>query len=164
MPAPGIDDDLAYVKAGVGDDLDTVLVYSLLRTHSHLSPFLDTTLREQRLTASQLNALLLLRSAGEEGMLMGRIGQELVVAKSNVTGLVDRLEREGLVTRCDHSDRRATVVRLAPAGAALLEQAVPRHAELMSQLTGTLSDADKRTLIRLLSRLRHELRRRRGGA
>ena len=35
------DDDLAYVRAGVGDDLDTMLVHNLLRTHSYLSPFIE---------------------------------------------------------------------------------------------------------------------------
>ena len=38
------DDDLAYVRAGVGDDLDTMLVHNLLRTHSYLSPFIDADL------------------------------------------------------------------------------------------------------------------------
>jgi MarR family 2-MHQ and catechol resistance regulon transcriptional repressor len=159
------DDDLAYVKAGMGRDLDTVLVFNLLRTHSHLSPFIDANLRRQHLTSSQLNALLVLRTAGNKGLLMGEIGRRLVVTKSNVTGLIDRLERQGLVLRADHRDRRATTVRLTDAGAKLLERTAPRHARWLAELTDCLAAREKRMLIRLLTKLRRELRlqHRRGG-
>jgi len=157
------DDDLAHVRAGMGRDLDTILIFNIQRTHACLSPFLNAGLRRQNLTAAQLNALLLLRQAGAQGLRMGEIGQRLVVTKSNVTGLVDRLERQGLVARAEHADRRATVVRLTAAGATLLRRATPRHAELLAELTACLSVREKRTLIRLLTRLRRELRRRRAG-
>ena len=155
------DDDMAFAQAGMGGDLDAVLVLNLLRTHSYLSPFIHTSLRRQRLTAAQFNALLLLRTAGEDGLVMGQIGERLIVTKSNVTGLVDRLERQGLVARGDHRDRRATLVRLTAAGKRLLKRTVPRHAELLAELTGCLTASQKRTLVRLLTKLRRELRRRR---
>ena len=163
MARTSTDDDLAYIRAGMGGDLDAVLVLNLLRTHSYLSPFVDASLRRRHLTAAQFNALLVLRSAGAEGLLMGGIGERLVVTKSNVTGLVDRLERQGLVARGAHRDRRATVVRLRDAGADALERTVPRHAQRLAELTGCLSDKEKQTLIRLLTKLRRELRRRRRG-
>lgn len=156
------DDELAYVASALGADLDTMLVFNLLRTHSYLGPEVDADLRRQQLTSAQLNALLILRQAGKQGLLMGEIGQRLVVTKSNVTGLVDRLESQGLVSRCEHRDRRATLVRLTPAGEQLLDRAVPRHAELLGGLTGCLSTQEKQTLIRLLSKLRYGLRQRRG--
>jgi MarR family 2-MHQ and catechol resistance regulon transcriptional repressor len=156
------DDDLADVRAGVGSDLDILVVYNLLRAHTRLSPFIDADLRRQNLTSAQLNVLLALRKAGADGLLMGEIGQKLVVTKSNVTGLIDRLERQDLVLRAEHSDRRATVIRLTGAGAELLKQTVPRHAEVLSELTRCFSTPEKKSLIRLLSKLRRELRRRHG--
>jgi len=161
-PKPS-DDELARVQAGVGGDLDAVLVFNLLRTQSCLGLLIDADLRRERLTAAQFNALLVLRAGGREGLLMGEIGERLVVTKSNVTGLVDRLERQGLVARGEHRDRRATVVRLTDAGADLLERALPRYAKLLAELTGCLTDREKRTLIRLHAKLRRELRRRRRG-
>lgn len=158
MPDAIAQDDLAHVKAGLGSDLDTVLVHNLLRTTSCLSPFIDADLRRQNLTASQLNMLLMLRAAGPGGLLMGEIGQLLVVAKSNVTGLVDRLEEQKLVIRADCNDRRATTVRLTEAGLALLRKLAPRHAQSLSRLTQCLSGPEKKTLIRLLTRLRRQLR------
>jgi MarR family 2-MHQ and catechol resistance regulon transcriptional repressor len=163
MPGTRGDEELAYVQAGMGADLDAVLIFNLLRTHSYLSPIIDASLRRQHLTAAQFNALLVLRAARDEGLRMGQIGERLVVTKSNVTGLIDRLERQGLVVRGGHRDRRATLVRLTGAGARLLERTAPRHAERLAGLTGCLTDEEKHTLVRLLTRLRRELRRRRRG-
>ena len=157
------EEELARVQNGVGADLDAVLVFNLLRTQSHLGPLIDAEMRHENLTAAQFNALLVIRSAGAEGLFMGEIGERLVVTKSNVTGLVDRLERQGLVARDGHRDRRATVVRLTDAGAELLERALPRHRELLTELTGCLTGKEKQTLIRLLTKLRPELRRLRRG-
>jgi MarR family 2-MHQ and catechol resistance regulon transcriptional repressor len=154
------DDELAYVRAGLDDSLETMLVFSLVRTHSYLAPFLDAALRARDLTAAQLNVLLLLRDAGPQGLLMGQIGSRLVVTKSNVTGLIDRMERQGLVVR-QQRDRRSTYVRLSEAGQTMIEQAAPAHARHLTDLTACLSDAEKQTLVRLLSKLRRELRRRR---
>lgn len=156
-----VDEELAHLRSGTSEELDAVVAFSLLKTHGYLSQLIDAGLRQQRLTASQFNTLLLLRAAGDEGLLMSEIGARLVVTKSNVTGLIDRLERQGLVARCDHEDRRATVVRLAPAGDELLEKAEPRHAALLAELTGCLTDREKQALVRLLTKMRRELRRRR---
>jgi MarR family 2-MHQ and catechol resistance regulon transcriptional repressor len=152
------DDELAYVTSSMGDDLDTLLVFNLLRTHTQLGPYIGAHLRRQRLTASQFNALLVLRTAGRDGLRMGEIGRKLVVTKSNVTGLVDRLERQGLVARAGHRDRRATAVRLTAAGAALLKRAIPRHARILAELTRGLTETDKHALIRLLTKLRRQMR------
>lgn len=161
MSEPSRDDDLTYVREAMGAELDTVLVFSLLRTHSYLGPFIDADLRRQNLTSAQLNTLLVLREAGAEGLLMSEIGRRLVVTKANVTGLVDRLERQGMVARAENDDRRVTVVRLTEAGTDLLDRTMPRHAEWLADLTGCLTDEEKRTLVRLLAKLRRELRERR---
>ncbi len=152
---------LPYTDGGVTSDLDVVVVHNLLRTHSYLCPFIDAGLRQRNLTAAQLNAMLVLQAAGDEGLMMGEIGKRLVVTKSNVTGLIDRLERQGFVARCEHRDRRAKPVRLTDVGAKLLARTLPRHAELLTELTGCLTDREKRALIRTLTKLRRGLRRQR---
>ncbi|NQT52410.1 MarR family transcriptional regulator [bacterium] len=161
MASTDTGDDLAYVRAGISADLDTVLIFNLLRTQSYLAPFIDADLREQNLTGAQFNALLVLRAAGAEGLLMGEIGERLVVTKSNVTGLVDRLERQGLVARGQHTDRRATLVRLTAAGEQLLDRTAPRMARLHAKLTEGFNASEKHTLIKLLTKLRRTLRQRR---
>jgi hypothetical protein len=51
-------------------------------------------------------------------------------------------------------------MRLTARGGKLLARATPRHAGLLAKLTGCLRPRDKRVLIRLLTKLRRELRRR----
>lgn len=145
----------------VEGDLDAVTVFNLLRTHGHLAPMIDAGLREQRTTAAQFNALLVLQAAGPDGLRMGEIGKRLVVTRANVTGLVDRMERRGLVSRRGPEDRRATVVSLTNVGRSLLRDTLPHYSRLASQLTAGLTERDKRSLVRVLTKLRRELRRQR---
>ncbi len=154
-----MDDDLAFVQDGLGSHLDSMLIYNLLRTESQLSPFLDAGLRRQKVTATQFNALLVLAWAGSEGMLMKAIGEHLIVTKSNITGLIDRLERQELVERCHHRDRRATVIRLTRNGKRVLQRTIPGYAELLTELSDCLSAKEKETLIRIHTKLRRGLRR-----
>jgi len=142
-------------------DLDALLVFNLMRTQKCLGPRVDAGLRTQRMTAAQFNTLLVLQSAGPEGLRMGEIGERLVVTKANVTGLVDRLERHGLVARGDQQDRRATAVSLTHEGRSVLKDALPHYSQLAAQLTAGLTEREKRSLVRLLSKLRRELRRQR---
>lgn len=142
--------------------LESVLVYNLVRTHAALAPLLDADLRQQApITATQFNALLALQTRAEDGLTMGELGRQLVVSKSNVTGLVDRLERGGWARRFPATDRRATCVRITPAGAALLRQTAPAHAAALADLTAVLTDTEKEQLTHLLTKLRRALRHRR---
>jgi MarR family 2-MHQ and catechol resistance regulon transcriptional repressor len=153
------DDEILHLRTCEGEDLDAMLVFNLLRTHSYLGSTLDAGLRKRNLTAAQFNTLLILRNAGPDGLLMGQVGERLVVTKSNVTGLIDRLEAQGLVTRREERDRRALTVRLTKPGAALLAKAIRLHARLLKELTRCLRRDEKELLVHLLTKLRRELRR-----
>jgi MarR family 2-MHQ and catechol resistance regulon transcriptional repressor len=140
-----------------------LLVYNVLRTHGSLAPYIDRGLRELNLTGTQLNTLLALREAGPEGLPLGEIGRRLVVTKANVTGLIDRLEREGLAERAGSADRRVTLARLTERGTAVLEAALPLHQQRLARLLDCLSAQEKEQLIGLLTRLRRGLREKSAG-
>ena len=75
------------------------------------------------LTEPQFNMLLLLARQRKEGMVLGKIGDKMLVSKANITGLVDRLEREGLVVRENHAyDRRSRLAKMTEAGLDLLKK------------------------------------------
>jgi len=153
----GVDDTSAISPAA---DTDTLLVYNIVRTHAALSPLVDRGLRGLSLTGAQMNALLVLRGAGPEGLPLGEIGRRLVVTKPNVTGLVDRLERQGLVTRgaANEKDRRVIHARLTDAGRILLEEALPRQRQILADVLDCLAPDEKGQLIALLTRLRRGMR------
>ena len=76
---------------------------------------------------SQFNVLNLLR-LNPKGMSQTDLGRELIMHRSNVTGLVDRVEKRGLVQRRDVAgDRRAYRVVLTKAGAELVREVLPRY-------------------------------------
>jgi len=82
------------------------------------------------LSPSQFNVLNLL-SGHPDGCTQIDLSRQLIMHRSNVTGLVDRLEERGLVRRKDSAtDRRAYLVALTPRGRALLEQILPPYFEV----------------------------------
>ena len=76
---------------------------------------------------SQFNVLNLLYDH-PDGLSQVELSRELIMHRSNVTGLIDRLEKRDLVHRKDlATDRRAYRVVLTKAGIALLEQILPHY-------------------------------------
>ena len=81
------------------------------------------------LSPSQFNALNLLR-LNPDGLSQTDLSRQLIMHRSNLTGLVDRLEKRGLVARQEvAADRRAYSVVLTPAGTRLLREILPRYYE-----------------------------------
>lgn len=79
------------------------------------------------------------------------------VTRATMTGLVDTLERDGLVKRePDLVDRRMMSVHLTPKGRALLDTILPTHFQRMAALMQTLDEAERRTLIQLLGKVREQ--------
>jgi DNA-binding MarR family transcriptional regulator len=76
------------------------------------------------------------------------------VTRATMTGLVDTLERDGLVKRQpDPADRRMMTVHLTPRGRECLRRILPGHFQRMKELMSPLSEADRRNLVRLLHKL-----------
>ena len=79
------------------------------------------------LSPSQFNTLSLLHDV-PEGCSQIELSRQLIMHRSNVTGLVDRLEARGLVRRRENpTDRRAFNVAITPAGIKLIRQIQPHY-------------------------------------
>ena len=99
----------------------------LLRTADSLWNASRTFFEPWDLGPSQFNVLNLLH-ANPEGRSQTELGRQLIMHRSNITGLVDRLERRGLVERKDAAaDRRAYRVVLSPAGNRLMQEILPQY-------------------------------------
>ncbi len=87
------------------------------RTANVLSQAMSELLKEHDLTATQYNVLRILRGAGVAGLTAGEIGERMITRDPDVTRLLDRLERRGLVERwrCT-DDRRVVWTRITAAG------------------------------------------------
>jgi DNA-binding MarR family transcriptional regulator len=83
------------------------------------------------------------------------IGNDIRVNSSNVTYLVDGLEKDSLVRRGGHpSDRRVSLVELTPEGEALCAVLISSMAKLMKALAETFSEEEKLLFNRFLERFR----------
>jgi DNA-binding MarR family transcriptional regulator len=101
--------------------LEVEAFLNLVRTVDMLERRLNAELKEHELSMTQYNVLRILRGAGPNGLPCGEIGARLVTWDPDITRLIDRLERRGLVTRRrEDEDRRVVLVRLTTSGAALL--------------------------------------------
>jgi DNA-binding MarR family transcriptional regulator len=91
------------------------------------------------ISPSQFNVLNLLRLT-PKGMSQTELGRELIMHRSNVTGLVDRLEKRGFVERKEvAADRRAYRVVLTAAGTELLHAVLPHYYEQATRVWNSLS-------------------------
>lgn len=80
-------------------------------------------LRPHGLSGAQYNILRILRGAGDEGLACGEIADRLVTRDPDMTRLLDRMERQGLVTRARAShDRRVVTTRVTEEGKNILAQ------------------------------------------
>jgi DNA-binding MarR family transcriptional regulator len=101
----------------------------MLRAHAELTRALDADLaREHKLPLSSYEVLLFLADAPEGRMRMSDLAESVLLSRSGLTRLVDRLEREGLLKRerCE-SDARGLFAEITPAGRELFDAARRTH-------------------------------------
>jgi MarR family 2-MHQ and catechol resistance regulon transcriptional repressor len=98
---------------------------------------------------SQFNVLNLLYQS-PEGLSQMDLSRELIMHRSNVTGLVDRLEKRGLVARKEGADRRTYRVVLTRAGREVMQEVLPRYYEGAVNVWEGLSEQRAEEVIREL--------------
>jgi DNA-binding MarR family transcriptional regulator len=96
------------------------LYFSLAFTVDKLHRQVEETLKSSGLSEPQYNVLCILKAADPEAMSCSQIGNRMVTRDPDVTRLLDRLERSGLVERQRATvDRRVIQVKISPAGLTL---------------------------------------------
>jgi len=101
--------------------------------------------------------LVLLDEAGESGRSPADLAEEAVVTRATITGLVDGLERDGLVQRsANPRDRRALCVRITESGRQRLDEVFPVVLRRVSRVMRTLSESERQTLVELLYRIQQQ--------
>lgn len=114
--------------------------------------------RPHGLTAAQFNVLNILADPElARGVSQRELADLLVVDRSNVTGLIDRMEAAGWVRRADDpADRRVYRVNLTRLGRKLWEKVEPGYALVVRQVTCRLSERQMRDGIAMLATLRED--------
>jgi MarR family 2-MHQ and catechol resistance regulon transcriptional repressor len=127
---------------------------NVLRTNDQLQNRLGRFFREFGLTASQYNVLRILRGEGKP-MPSLEIAERMIQVVPAMTGLIDRLEKQGFVERrrCEE-DRRVVYIKITEKAAKLLERMDEPLAVLHRELMGHMTKAELRALSRLLEKSR----------
>jgi DNA-binding MarR family transcriptional regulator len=93
------------------------------------------------------------------GLKMGELSRRMMVTGGNVTGITDGLAKEGLVERvADPGDRRATLVRLTPAGKRAFAAMAAEHERWIVESFRELSGREMARMASLLARLKAHVR------
>ncbi|MFD8564931.1 MarR family winged helix-turn-helix transcriptional regulator [Streptosporangium canum] len=136
---------------GKRDEGQIGMVAALVRSTFLVNAVYAESAREYGLT-SQQGQLLCVLMAQPYGM--SELGAVLGLAKSSLTGLVDRTERNGLVQRTpDPQDSRAVRIALTRKGGGLAEEFYVETCRRIESLTTGLADADRDALAGLLGRV-----------
>jgi DNA-binding MarR family transcriptional regulator len=134
-------------------DADVTAIASflyLLRVATDLSLALDTCLSKHDLLQGRWWVLILLMREESATSTPSLLADKLGVKRATMTGLLDGLEQNGLVTRVfAKEDRRSVKIQLTPAGQAKLDVVMPDYYRRLRQCMQAL-DEDKRAQLQQL--------------
>jgi len=115
-------------------------------------------LRRFGLTDVQLNLMMLLfHQGGGEGLTQAQLSEMMLVNRANITSLIDRMERDGMVRRRSGVDRRYNIVNLTRKGRSLLAKVEPLYAKEVKRIMSAVSDSEKKQIMKMLEKVRKNL-------
>ncbi len=129
---------------------------NVLRTSDYLQREFHRQTREWGVTSTQYNVLRILRGAGGRGLTCAAIGRRMIASDPDITRLLSRLKKQGLVSqRRDPRDRRVVWTEIAKAGLDLLAAMDPVIERAPVELLSHMDPADLANLNRLLELARN---------
>ncbi|MCZ7582913.1 MAG: MarR family transcriptional regulator [Deltaproteobacteria bacterium] len=110
--------------------------------------------RAAGLTFPQILCLRAIGDTSKTEVTAADVARQIGVRPATVTGILDRLERDGLIVRERRStDRRKICLALTPRGSERLETLPPSLQDRFVRRLKTLSDRDRRSIMRVLNQV-----------
>lgn len=133
---------------------EVMLWIRLAMTFNVLYQEIKNELSKDQLTVPQLEIIACLDRT--RGLSLSEIAERLLVTGGNVTGIIDRLERDGYVCRVrDESDRRIVRALLTEKGFELYQSFLPRYRKVIHRINSALEAEERKQIQRLLKKLAH---------
>lgn len=130
------------------------VLHELHRSHSTLFQALDRNLRRAE-GISTAHQVILLVLAGEDGLASSEVARRTGHSKSRLTGLVNKLEELGMVTRApSDSDGRVSVLRLTEIGRQVVTRTRAGPREVNDQILDPFSAEEREVIGRFLRHIR----------
>ncbi len=128
---------------------------ALLKAADALGQEAEQLTRTAELTGTQYNVLRILRGAGPEGLACRGIGDRMITHDPDITRLLDRMEKHGLITReRQKDDRRVVKTRITPHGLELLKPLDQPMRDLHKRQFRHMAGTRLKTLYDLLEEIR----------
>lgn len=142
---------MAPVNSELKGDVDQV-IEAIIYLSTESRRITKELARRADLTGPQLTVMKLLEQVGD--LSLSELSDRIRAQNSTVTGIIDRMEREGLVVReRSKEDRRVVHIRLTPKGQALAREIPIEPIEIFKGALETLSAQEMRDLVRILSKV-----------
>ncbi len=134
-------------------------VVSIIATKARVEEALVGMLARHGITRPQFNILRILRGASPESLTCSTINERLVEKNPDVTRLLDRLEKAGLIERFrGKEDRRNVHSVITPGGLRLLGRISKEMLALEHDIMAQLTPAEVKTLLLMLQKIRDQIR------
>jgi DNA-binding MarR family transcriptional regulator len=125
---------------------------------TNVNRFIDSLNLDVNLSGARLSVLRAIYFGKDHRLGLNELWQQMQVSRTNITNLIDGLERDGLVERAINPiDRRVIDARLTPGGLELCERVLPRIASYMEDLCTAFSLEELDAFGDFLMRFQREL-------
>lgn len=144
------------VPAELKPDVDEI-VEAIVYLYTESRRLTKETAARHGLTGPQLTVIKMLETLGD--LSLSRLSERIRAQNSTVTGIVDRMEREGLVTRArSETDRRVVHIQLTQKGLDIAQEVKVEPIQLFREALSSLSREDTKDLLRVLTKLAHRVK------
>ena len=135
--------------------LEDGVFVAVLKAADALGQEAEQLIRTAGLTSTQYNVLRILRGAGPEGLACRSVGERMITHDPDITRLMDRIEKRGLISReRQKEDRRVVQTRITPQGLELIKPIDQPIHDLHKRQFRHMSGARLKTLFDLLEEMR----------
>ena len=130
----------------------------LLRTGSDLLTAFETLLAKNGLSQGRFLTLIVMNRKPDEEINPSSLAEMVGVRRPTMTGLLDRLERDGLIERLAYRrDRRKIGVRLTTSGRQVLDAILPDYYRNIAKIMSSLTEKERLELMSLLGKVKQGL-------
>jgi DNA-binding MarR family transcriptional regulator len=144
------------VRDDIKSDVDQVLE-TIVYLYTESRRITKELARRADLTGPQLTVVKMLEQIGD--LSLSELSERIRAQNSTVTGIIDRMEREGLVVReRSKEDRRVVYIRLTTKGKKLAEDIPVEPMEIFRGALHSLSPSETRELVKILGKVARRVR------
>ncbi|MFZ0033936.1 MAG: MarR family transcriptional regulator [Sedimentisphaerales bacterium] len=143
------------------DTIEREALLNIYYTANLIKKRADVFFRTFGLTDVQFNVMTLLtyQVGPEGGLSQAQLSDKMLVNRANITSLVDRMEKAGLVARTARSnDRRFNIIKLTTKGTKLHEKVEPFYLEQIQQVMSSVVKPEQKKLMTILEKVRASLK------